>query len=119
MAAGGHVFGVIVEQRLCKVEHFDDALVSDPVEDGAVLAPRLDEAAPTQTGEMVGDLGLRLIEPLDQLTDRELTLVAEQLEDPDTGRVAETAEVLGDQIAAGGRFGKAERSFENGHGHLL
>ena len=71
------MLGVVVEQRVGEVEHRDDARVGDPVVDGAVLAAGLDEAAPAQTGEMVGDLRLRLAEPLDQLTDRELALVAQ------------------------------------------
>jgi hypothetical protein len=70
-----------------------------------VLSPRFDEAAPAQTGEMVRDLRLRLTEPLDQRADRELALVAQKLEDPHPGRVAQSAEVLGNQIAAGRRVG--------------
>jgi hypothetical protein len=102
------VLGVVVEQRVRKIEDLDDALVGDPVVNGAVLAAGLDEAAPAQTGEMGGDLRLRQSEPLDQLADRELNLVAEQLENAHSGRIAEPAEVLGDKIAAHGRFGKAD-----------
>jgi len=113
------VLGVVVQKRLCKVEHLDDALVGDPVVDGAMLAAGLDEAAPAQTGEMVGDLRLWLAEPLHQLTDRELTLVAQQLENAHSGRIAEPAEVLRDQVAAHRRCGKAERGFTGGHERLL
>src|SRR2546425_4727286 len=102
-----------------KVEHLDDALVGDPVVDRAMLAPRLDEAAPTQTGEVVRDLRLRLAQPLDQLPHRQLSLVAQQLQNLHPRLVAETAEVLGDQVAAGRRLGQTERGFENGHRHLL
>ena len=111
--------GVVVEQRLRKLEHLDHALVGDPVVDGAVLAAGLDEAAPAQAGEMVGDLRLRLPQPLDQGADRQLAFVAQQLEDADAGRVAEPTEVLRDQVAARGRLGQTERGFEYGHGHLL
>src|SRR5438067_7586130 len=102
-----------------KVEHLDAAFVGDPVVDGAMLAPRLDEAAPAQTGEVVRDLRLRLAQPLDQLPHRQLSLVAQQLQNLHPRLVAETAEVLGDQVAAGRRFGQTERGFENGHRHLL
>src|SRR5262249_57245509 len=79
----------------------------------------LDKAAPTQTSEMVRDLRLRLAEPLDQLAHRQLTLVAQQLENAHPGRVAEAAEVLRDQVAARRRLGETERCFEYGHQHLL
>jgi cytochrome c biogenesis protein CcdA len=75
-----------------------------------VPAPRLDESAPAQTGEVVGDLQLRLAEALDQLADRQLAFRLQQLEDPKPDRVAESAEVLRDEIDRGGSGRKAERS---------
>ena len=111
--------GVVVEQRVPEVEHLHDALVGDPVVDRAVLAPCRDEAAPAQPGEVVRDLRLRLAEPVNELADRQLALVAQQFEDANAGRVAQPAEVLRDQVAAGGRCGQTERGFQRGHGHLL
>ena len=104
------MLGVVGEQRVREVDHLRDALVGDPVEHGAVLAPRLDEPAPAQAGEVVGDLRLRFAEPLDQFADRELALGPQQLEDPDPRGIAEAAEVLGDQVAASRRFRQLERS---------
>jgi hypothetical protein len=44
--------------------------------DVRVPALALDKAAPAQAGEVVGDLGLRLAEPFDQLADRQLVVLA-------------------------------------------
>jgi hypothetical protein len=53
------VIGVAFEQGVSQLDHPRDPLVGDSVVDRAVLATSLDEAAPTQAGEVVGDLGLR------------------------------------------------------------
>jgi hypothetical protein len=58
-AAGCDVLLVVLEQRVREVEDPDHPLVGDPVVDGAVLAARVDEAAPAKTSEVVGDLRLR------------------------------------------------------------
>ncbi len=47
------MLGVVVQQSVREREHPQHALVGDPVVDGAVLTPRLDEAAPTQTSQMI------------------------------------------------------------------
>jgi hypothetical protein len=52
-AARGNVLGVVREECVSKIEHPNDALVADLVEDGAVHASCLDEATPAQTSEMV------------------------------------------------------------------
>ena len=93
---------VVVQQRVRQVDHPHDSLVGDPVVDDAMLAPCLDEAAPAQAGEMVRHLRLRRPEPIDQLSHRQLALVAQQLEDANARGVAEPAEVLRDQVAAYG-----------------
>src|SRR5207237_6229108 len=87
-ATGGNVLLVIREQRVRELEHPEHPLVRDPVEDDAMLPSRLDEPAPTETGEVVRDLRLRHPEPLHQLTDRELALVAQQPEDAQSRRLA-------------------------------
>ena len=92
--------GVLCEVRVRESEQLDDARVGDSVVDGAVLPARLDEPAPAQAGEVVRHLRLREPEPFDELPDRQLALVAEKLEDPQPDRVAEAAEVLGDEIGA-------------------
>jgi hypothetical protein len=68
------VFGVVGQQRVPEVEHPSDAFVADLVEDGAVLASCLDEAAPAQTGEVVRHLRLRDPQTLDELPDGQLAL---------------------------------------------
>lgn len=92
-----------------EVEHRDNALVGDPVEHGAVLTACLDEAAPAQAREVVRHLRLCEPEPFDQLADRELALVTKQLENPQANRVAETAEVLRDEIGLDRSLGKTKR----------
>ncbi len=72
---------VVLEQRVRKLEHADDPLVGDAVVDGAVFAACVDEAAPAKAGEVVGDLRLRDPEPRDELSDRELALFSQQLQD--------------------------------------
>ena len=103
---------VIGEQGVSEVEQIEHAVVRDPVVDGAVLAAGNNEAAPTEAGKMVGDLWLRESEPLDKFAHRQLALVAQQLEDAHARRVAETAEVLGNEIGRLRRARKAERSCE-------
>ena len=95
------MLGVVGEQPLSELEQLEDSWVGDPVEDAPLLALGLDEAAPAQAGEVVGDLRLRYAEPLDELADGQLAFVAQQLEDADPGGVAEAAEVLGDEVALG------------------
>jgi acyl-CoA reductase-like NAD-dependent aldehyde dehydrogenase len=97
----------VCEQRLREIEQLRDALVRDAVVDDAMLAPRLHKTAPAQAGEMIRDLRLRLPEARDELADRQLTLVAQQLEDAHPGRVAEAAEVLRDEVAVSRSFGQA------------
>ncbi len=67
---------VVLEEGVREAEHVDDALVGDPVVDGALLAAGSDEAAPAQTGEMVRDLRLRESEACDEVADGELPLSA-------------------------------------------
>jgi hypothetical protein len=99
---------VVLEQRVREVENPDHPLVSDPVVDRPVLSARVDETAPAKTGEVVGHLRLCEPEPLDELADGELALVAQQFEDAQPGRVAEAAEVLGDEVGPGRGLGKSE-----------
>lgn len=101
---------VVLEQRTCQVEHLDDALVGDPVVDDPVLPAGGDEAAPAQTSEVVGDLRLGEPEALHEAPDRELTLLAQQLEDSKPGRVAEAPEVLRNEVGPGRGLGKSEWS---------
>jgi hypothetical protein len=114
-AAGGDVLGVVVEQCLREVEHRLDARVGDPVEDDAVLAARLDEAAPAQAGEVIGDLRLRHAEPLDQLAYGKLARFAQLLEDAQPGRVPEAAEVLRDKVAPRWRPREPEGRYQRAH----
>jgi hypothetical protein len=72
---------VVLEQRVGEVEHPDYPLVGDAVVDGAVFSARVDEAAPAKTGEMVGDLRLRDPKPRDELSDRQLAFLPEQMQD--------------------------------------
>lgn len=104
------MLGVVLEQRVREVEHLDHALVCDPVVDDPVLAPGGNEAAPAKTGEVVGDLRLGEPETLDELADRQLALLAQQLEEAKPSRIAEAAEILGDKVALGRSLGKPERS---------
>lgn len=81
-AAGGDVLLFVLEQCVRQLEDPGHPLVGDPVVDGPVLAARVDEAAPAKACEMVGDLRLRDPEALDELSDGQLALLLEQLEDP-------------------------------------
>ena len=96
---------------------YDEAEEAEPVFEVRNLRdPSFDETAPAQTGEVVRNLRLRLAEPLHQLSDRQLALVAQELEDPHACQVAQAAEILRDEIAANGRLGETERSFKDRHG---
>src|SRR2546426_12108529 len=114
-AAGGDVLLVVLEQRVRELEHLQHTLVCDPIEDDPMLPPRLDEATPAQTGEMVRDLRLWHPQPLHQLADREFPLVAQQLEDPQSRRLAQPPEVLRDQIRLDRRLRQPERRFKLRH----
>lgn len=100
--------GVVGKESVGESEQFENPRVGDPVEHPPLAAFGCDEAAPAQAGEMVGDLGLWDREPLGELADGEFALAAEQLEDAQPGRVAEAAEVLGDEVALGRRLGQPE-----------
>lgn len=102
------MFLVVLEQGVRELEDPDHAFVGDPVVDGAVLLACLDEAAPAQAGEVIGHLGLRDPEPFDELTDRELAVLLQQIQDPQPRRVAQAAEVLGDEVGLGRGLGKTE-----------
>jgi hypothetical protein len=62
------------------------AFVGHEVEDRTVLATGRDEAAPAQPGEMVRYAGDRDVEAGRDLTDRQVTLRIEELEDPESCR---------------------------------
>src|SRR2546422_1025672 len=79
---------LLLAQRVREPEHLQHPLVRDPNEDDAMVASRLDEAAPAQTSEMVRDLRLRRPQSPRQLANGELTLVAKQLEDAQSRRLA-------------------------------
>ena len=59
MAADGNVIGVVVKQHVGKMQHLNDTLVGDRVEDRATLLARDNEAATAQAGQVVRDLRLR------------------------------------------------------------
>jgi alkylmercury lyase len=110
------VVGVVLQERVGEIEHLEDALVGDAVVDRAVLAARVDEAAPAQAGEMRRDLRLGGGDELDQLPDGALA-VSERLENPNASRVAEAAEVLGDDVDFDWLRRELERGFGDG-GHI-
>ena len=98
---------VVVQQRAAELDHLEDARIGEAVVDGAVLSAGLDEAAPTQAGEVVGDLRLGLIEQGDELADRAL-LLGDELKYAQPRAVAEHAEVLGEQVGLDGLGGEPE-----------
>src|SRR5262249_20148502 len=114
-AAGRDVLFVVLEQRVREVEHLHDPPARDPVVHGAMLASRGDESAPAQTRQVVRHFRLRLAETLDKLAHRQLTPLAQQLEDPQPYRIAQAAEVLRDEIAPRRRLRELERCFQPGH----
>src|SRR5262249_49083631 len=114
-AAGRNVLLVVFEQCVREVEHPDDPPVRDPVVDRPMLPPRLDKAAPAQTGEMVRHLRLWLAETLDELANGQLTLVAQQLEDAQPPRGAKAREVLRDESAPRRCFREMERCCQLSH----
>ena len=83
-----------------EVEHLEHTLIGDPVKHEPMLTTSGHEAAPAQTGQMRRNGRLRQRKPSHQISDGQLTLVAQQLEDPHTRRVAEAPEVLRHQIDA-------------------
>src|SRR4029453_5015599 len=108
-AAGGHMVAVVVQQPLGELQDGRDPIIGQPVVHHPVVAAGIEEPAPAQAGQMVGDLWLGLGEPAAKLPRRQLPLRLEQPEDAQPGRVAEGAEVLGDQVGAGRSGWEAER----------
>ena len=72
------MLGVVVQQSLREREHPQHALVGDPVVDGAVLTPCLDEAAPTKTSQMIRDLRLWQLEPRRAGSERHLAHIGKK-----------------------------------------
>ena len=64
---------------------------------------------------MVRDLRLRHAEAVDELADRELTARAQLVEDAQPRGVAESTELLGDQIALSRRLREPERRLHDCH----
>jgi len=110
VATGGDVVLVVGQQRVGELEQLLHAWVRDAVVDGAVLPARLHEAAPAKAREVVGGVRLRDAEASDELADGELPFPAEQMEETQPRRIAERAEVLGDQIRLPGGGGQPEGS---------
>jgi hypothetical protein len=103
------VLGVVLQQRAAERQQLRDSPVREPVVDARVLAAGLHETAPAQARQVIRDLGLRLAEPLDEIADRQLAVLPQQLEDAHPRRVAQPAEVLGDQVGLCGRLREHER----------
>ena len=101
---------VVSQQRLTQSKKLLHSPVRDPVVDNPVLAARLDEATPTQTGKVVRDLRLRNPKAGHQFTNRQLRSVTQELQDAKPGRVAQRAKVLRDQIGLHRCGGQTERS---------
>lgn len=89
---------VLIEERRRQTEDPDHPLVPDAVVDRTVLAADLDEAACPKRREMARYGRLRDAEALAQLADRELALLAEQLEDAEARRVGQRPEAGRDRI---------------------
>lgn len=89
---------VPLQQGVREAEDLDHPLVFDAVVDRTVLAAGLDEAACPKRREMARHGRLRDTEALGQVADRELALLAEQLEDAEARRVGERPEVGGHRI---------------------
>jgi hypothetical protein len=69
--------GVVVQQAIGQLQHGRDPLVGQPVVDDPVLAAGGDKAAPAQTGQVVGHLGLGLAQAAGQLPGRQFALALE------------------------------------------
>src|SRR5262249_56380116 len=117
-ATGGDVLGVIGQQRLRQPQHRLNPPVGDPVEHQPPLPTRLDKAAPAKTSEMIGHLWLRQAEPLHQRADGQLALALQELENPQTTRIAEPAEVLRHEIRLQRSRGEPERSSSDRARHV-
>ena len=92
------MLGVIGEKRLRQVQYRVHPRVGDSVEHCPALAAGGDEAAPAKAGEVIRHLRLRQREPVDELADAEFPFALEQLEDAQPDRIAQSAEVLRDEI---------------------
>lgn len=100
---------VRVEERPRQIDDRGNAAVGDAVVHEAVFPPRLDEPAPTEAAQVVRDGALRDAQPLDDLADGELALRDEKFEDPKTCRIAESPEVLGEELGPLGHPREAKR----------
>jgi hypothetical protein len=88
------VLRIVSQQPPSECDQLGHPPVGDPVVDRPVLPAALDEAAPAQAAEVVGDLWLWLVQQVDELADGALAL-GQGLEDANAGRIPEAAEVLG------------------------
>ncbi len=82
------MLGVVGKKRAGEVEHLLDPCISDPVVDRPAILPRGDETAPAKAREVVRDLRLRQRETVDEVTNAQLALVAEEFEDPQPAGIA-------------------------------
>jgi hypothetical protein len=108
LAADGNVVCVVGEERVAESEELSDSPVCDRVVDDAVLALRRYEAAPTQAGQMIRDVRLGEARALDYLTDAQLAISVQQLEDSEPIRIRECTKVLRNEIRACRRLRKEE-----------
>ncbi len=102
---------VACEKLTSQVDHVLDAIVGDPVVDRPVLASGLDEAAPAQARQVIGDVRLGQADAVDQLADRQLLLRLQRFQDAQARRVGKDAEVLGEDLGLGGPGREAKRGF--------
>jgi len=87
-------------------------LVGQPVEDALSAPFGSDESAPAQARKVVGHLGLGLAQRLHEFADRTLFL-AQQTEDPQTGRVAEPTKVLREHVRLGRLRRQSKGAFDS------
>jgi hypothetical protein len=118
-AKGDDVLGVVGKERVPEAERRLDPWIGDPVVVRAALPASLDETAPAETGEVVGDSRLRQAERLTEFSDAQLHVVAQELEDAEPARIAEAAKVLRQQVGGERRGRDPERGGEGGNSRTL
>ncbi len=110
------MLGVVGQEGSAEREQFAHSRVGDSVVHGAVLAPRVNEPAPTQTRKMIGQVRPPEAQAQGQLADRHLGALVQELEYPHAGWVGEHLEVLGDEVGLGRLLRELERTLDDGVG---
>ena len=86
---------MLIEELVGSFQQATNAWISEAVIHQAAIPSVLHQPAPAQATEVAGNAALQPSDCVDKLASRGLRVHVQVLEDPDPGRVSESAEELG------------------------